>query len=88
MAQALHYVNQTVYKNNPDKLSANPRFLNFQGQKTDGVLAPGCQARRPQPSKSSSVRATTLVARRKSARSRRSSARLAWDSRTVRGPAP
>ena len=38
--------------------------------------------------KSSKVRATTCVARFKSARSMRSSARLAWLSSTVRGPAP
>ena len=38
--------------------------------------------------KSSKVRATTLVARRKSSRSRFSSARLAFDSGTLRGPAP
>ena len=39
-------------------------------------------------SRSSRVRATTFVARRRSARSTRSSARLACDSSTVRGPAP
>ena len=38
--------------------------------------------------KSSKVRDTTCVARFKSARSMRSSARLAWLSSTVRGPAP
>ncbi len=37
---------------------------------------------------SSNARATTFVARRRSASSRCSSARLALDSRTVRGPAP
>lgn len=41
-----------------------------------------------QPSISSSVRATTFVARRRSSSTRCSSARLALDSRTVRGPAP
>ncbi len=39
-------------------------------------------------SKSSKVRATTLVARRRSCSCTCSSARLALDSRTVRGPAP
>ena len=39
-------------------------------------------------SRSRRVRATTLVARRRSSRCRRSSARLAFDSSTVRGPAP
>lgn len=39
-------------------------------------------------SKSTSVRPTTLVARRRSSSTRCSSARLAWLSRTVRGPAP
>jgi len=38
--------------------------------------------------KSSKVRATTCVARFKSAKLMRSSARLAWLSSTVRGPAP
>jgi hypothetical protein len=38
--------------------------------------------------RSSKVRATTCVARFKSAKSMRSSARLAWLSSTVRGPAP
>jgi len=41
-----------------------------------------------QDSKSSSVRATTLVARRTSSSCTCSSERLALDSRTVRGPAP
>ena len=44
--------------------------------------------RRAQPSRSSSVRATTLVARRRSSSTRCSSARLALLSSTVRGPAP
>ena len=44
--------------------------------------------RRVQPSRSCSVRATTLVARRRSSSTMCSSARLALDSRTVRGPAP
>ena len=39
-------------------------------------------------SRSSSVRATTFVARRRSSSTRCSSARLALDSSTVRGPAP
>ena len=47
--------------------------------------APSCGDRE---SRSRSVRATTLVARRRSSSSRRSSARLACDSSTVRGPAP
>ena len=41
-----------------------------------------------QASRSASVRAITLVARRRSSSSSRSSARLACDSSTVRGPAP
>src|SRR5574343_693424 len=41
-----------------------------------------------QASRSSRLRAITWVARRRSSSSRRSSARLAWDSSTVRGPAP
>ena len=40
------------------------------------------------PNKSRKVRAITLVARRKSSKSSLSSARLAWLSSTVRGPAP
>ena len=38
--------------------------------------------------RSTSERATTLVARRRSSSTRRSSERLACDSSTVRGPAP
>ncbi len=47
-------------------------------------LAPRAQ----RASRSASVRATTFVARRKSSRRMCSSARLAFDSSTVRGPAP
>ena len=43
---------------------------------------------RCQASRSLKLRAITLVALRKSSSSRRSSARLAWDSRKERGPAP
>ena len=40
------------------------------------------------PNRSRKLRAITFVARRRSSSSSRSSARLAWDSSTVRGPAP
>lgn len=51
-------------------------------------LARAAPERAGYASRSLSVRATTLVARRRSSSSRRSSARLACDSSTVRGPAP
>ena len=54
------------------------------------TLAQGFKPRRAhvQANKSSNVRAITLVARRRSSSSTCSSARLALDSSTVRGPAP
>ena len=57
-----------------------------------GAVDIGCKAwvtgKGVQLSKSNKLRATTLVARRRSCKSKRSSARLACDSSTVRGPAP
>ena len=73
-----------------------PRKASTGSARTVGVLSDGArirlesiaQAFQGQASRSLSVRAMTLVARRRSSSCRRSSARLACDSSTVRGPAP
>ncbi len=53
-----------------------------------GTGSAGMGMQTDQLSRSSKVRAMTLVARRTSSSCTRSSARLAWLSSTVRGPAP
>jgi len=71
-----------------------PSNLSGQDVNCDGVSmashTSGSQltTARPYPSKSNNARATTFVARRRSSSTRCSSARFAFDSSTVRGPAP
>ena len=67
-----------------DMVTIKAYYAQYKG-KHGSSSAPSEHAQR---SKSNRVRATTLVARRRSSSTRCSSARLAWLSSTVRGPAP